>query len=185
MVILDHQQSHIGRPRQLEDGGKFVQPPRTPGHQQGAPLQRRRRRFARHCLANWPGQEKRSHLLQVRATEPAPELRSQVSRQPFDQLLAIPRTPLSLLLGLHDAPTNLPIAGRHQRIDAACRRAARSIEHFHDAAVNAGIAGRGFPRRRKRLSVHATASWGCRAPVMACRRLATSSAASRTGLSSV
>lgn len=71
-----------------------------------------------------------------------PALRGQVGRQPFHQVLAVACAPFTLLFGFHDAATDLPIVRRHQRIDAARRHAARSIEHFHDAAVKAGIVGR-------------------------------------------
>ena len=41
VVVLDHQQPHIGRPRQGEDMGQFVQPPRAALRQQEMPLRRR------------------------------------------------------------------------------------------------------------------------------------------------
>src|SRR3546814_5510915 len=75
-----------------------------------------------------------------------------------------------------------------QRIDAARRRIARGIEQLHDATVDASVAGRqggGFPRRRKFLVGHAVASVERKAPVIVLRRFATSSAALRTGSSSV
>mmetsp|Transcript_42322 Transcript_42322/g.99368 ORF Transcript_42322/g.99368 Transcript_42322/m.99368 type:complete len:305 (-) Transcript_42322:2094-3008(-) len=180
MLVLDRQQPHIGRPRQREDLRQLVQPPR-PHWLRG--------RFARHCLANWPGQKKRPHLLQVLTAEATAELLGEVACQPLDQLLAITRAPLALLLGLHDAAANLPVAGRHQRIDAARCRLARGIEQIHDAAVDAGVAGRHGggcdSRHRRRLLGHAATSAGRCASVIVLRRFATSSAALRTGSSSV
>src|SRR3546814_13977932 len=89
---------------------------------------------------------------------------------------------------LFRSAADFPIARRHQRIDAARRRMARGIEQLHDATVDASVAGRqggGFPRRRKFLVGHAVASVERKAPVIVLRRFATSSAALRTGSSSV
>lgn len=87
-------------------------------------------------------EEETPHVLQVVDTEPAPESGRQVGGQAFHQLLAVTGPSSALLLGLDDPAANLPIAGCHQCVDAARRCLARSIQQFHDTAVDASVAGR-------------------------------------------
>lgn len=190
MVILDRQQPDIGRPRQGKDLGQFGEvefPRRRLGILDGQSFTR----FPRQCLGNClkgVSDEEAPHVLQVVRAETAPESRCQVGGQALHQLLTVTGPPPAFLLGFDDPSANLPIAGRHQRVDTASRRLARRVQQLHDAAVNAGIASRygsGFPRCHGRLPCHAVTSIERDAPVIASRRFATSSAASRTGLSSV
>ena len=191
MVIFDRQQPDIGRPRQREGLSQFGEI-EFPRHCLGFLGWRLISQFPRHCLGNLGlgvCEEETPHTLQVVDTEPAPESGRQIGGQARHQLLAVTSPPPAFLLGFDDSAANLPIAGRHQRIDTACRSLARRIQQFHDAAVDAGVASRqgggGFPRHRKRLLAHEAASSARRAPVIVLRRFATSSAAWRTGSSSV
>ncbi len=190
MVIFDRQQPDIGRPRQGEDLGQFGEV-EFPRHCLGFLGRRLISQFPRQCLGNLRlgvCEEETPHVLQVVDTEATPESGRQIGGQLLHQLLAVTGPPPAFLLGFDDSVANLPIAGRHQRIDTARRCPARRIQQFHNATVDAGIAGRygsRFPHCRRRLPCHADASMERDAPVIASRRFATSSAASRTGLSSV
>ncbi|MPN44329.1 hypothetical protein SDC9_191892 [bioreactor metagenome] len=191
MVVLDHQQPHIGRPRQREHLCQLGEA-QFPRHCLGFLVGQLVVQFPRQCLGNLGDrvcEEEPPHVLQVVHAKAPPKLRGQISGQSLHQLLTVTRTSFALLLGLHYAAANLPIARRHQRIDAACRRLARSAKQLHDAAVDAGVAGRQSggcgSRRRRRLLDHAATSAGRCASVIVLRRFATSSAALRTGSSSV
>jgi hypothetical protein len=66
----------------------------------------------------------------------------QVAGEAGNQPFAVTGSPLAILLGFDDPTADLPLAGRHQRIDAASRCMACSIEQFHDTAADIGIVGR-------------------------------------------
>jgi hypothetical protein len=98
--------------------------------------------ICRQCLANLargPRQVKLPHLLQVLPTEAAPEAGIQICCQTREQVHRSRPVPAALL-ELDDAPADLPIAGRHQRIDAARGSAAGGLEQRDDVAVDGGVA---------------------------------------------
>ena len=68
-----------------------------------------------------PCQIERAHLPKVRLAESTAKLPGQIASELADQGLSILRAFLSLLLELDNPPSDLPIARRHQRIDAAGR----------------------------------------------------------------
>jgi len=190
MLIFDRQQPDIGRPRQGEDLGQFREV-EFPRHRLGFLSRRPISQFPRQCLGNClkgVSNKEAPHVLQIVRAEAATESNRQVGGQPLHQLIAVTGPPPAFLLGFDNPAANLPIAGRHQGIDAARRCLARRIQQFHDAAVDAGIASRQGcvpPHCRRRFPCHAVTSIERNAPAIASRRFATSSAASRTGVSSV
>src|SRR5690606_30748196 len=122
------------------------------------------------------------HPAQVLLGKAAAVLLHQLRRQVRQDFLAIGApAPVQDLRtdSLADAPVKHRQLAIHRRGGALARR----LDQCPDVAQQRR---RCCWRRNGCLApVHAMASWGCRAPVMAWRRLATSSAASRTGLSSV
>ncbi len=70
--------------------------------------------FARRCLANLPPQVERPHQLQILAGETPPVPLREISPQPLEKLLTIPRSRLAALLKLDQTTAYLPMRrGKH------------------------------------------------------------------------
>ncbi len=139
MRALDGQQADIGGPGEGECLGQLTQ---TRLHR----CDPRRCEFSRQCLENLfrpPGLKEKSHLPQVLVAEPPAKLPGQIQRKPFNQLFAITGTPLALLLGLHDAPPDFPVAGGHQRIDVAGRRQPGRVQQLDNTVAHSRVARNG------------------------------------------
>ena len=71
---------------------------------------------------------------------------SQVGCESFQERFAVRRSGLAGLLLLDDAPTDLPVGHRHDRVDAPCGCGPRALEQLDDVGEDGVVAvggGRG------------------------------------------
>ena len=107
-------------------------PSSLPGNLQGG-------QFPRSLLGNlrnsiMPDNEEFPHVLKIRSREPISERLSQPGRKLLQQLGAIPRPLLPLLLVLHDAPADLEVRQHLKHVD----RTGSSVAGGLDEVVNLG-----------------------------------------------
>jgi hypothetical protein len=86
---------------------------------------------------------KKPHALQVANGKAAPQSCGEVAGQTLQQLLAVSCPLGTALLEFHNAPTDLPIGRRHERIDGAGAGTSSSLQQSTDTAEQAGVTAGG------------------------------------------
>ncbi len=120
LYVVDRQEPNIGRPGEWEPHGRRF----------------RAAQFRRHCLRNWPEEVEMSHLLQVPFRKPATEPLGEVGRETFNEGFAICGTFPSTLLKMDDPPSDLPIGGGHQCVNASGGGGSRGFNQGGDSGLN-------------------------------------------------
>ncbi len=96
--------------------------------------------FVRQCRTNRGRGERLIKLPEPNEIGPgkaAAKPRGEILGQFFQQRPAILRPLLTRLLKFHDAPANLPVGGRHERVDGARAGAAGGLQQLADPAHQA------------------------------------------------
>ena len=101
-----------------------------------------------NCLHR-PGTVEGPHLPEILAAETSAEALGKIFSQPFDKRIAISSTFSSSLLELDDATTNLPVRGRHRRIDTSRDRPPRSLQQRNNGRLNLAVRFQGGRRQRR------------------------------------